>query len=631
MADIGSELTNSLDRQGRGGMLAPFKVADGTVSAPGVAFSNEPSSGWWRQSAGSLALSILGTQAMSVNATGLTVAQGLGVGGATNLSGILTVSATGGAQGVRLVNADGASMTVDTTGTNSFSSYRLNNGPGNSAPVGAAFHYFGSTYPGVNQNRPSSGNITTWGAGGFSISAENPTGNITFHTGGVATARMDISAAGNVNIPASLSVGGFTTGGANFNGAVDMTGAFRARGPIALDAATSGFYAGNAGTFGTFGLINAGGPLDAKIWQEHTDGASLNFRTINDTNSVGNIWLQVLRTGANPTSVAFPLSRFGIGTLTPNKNLQVESSGASVNVGVNNTTTTGFASLRINDPGANAGANGAALHHMGTAYAPAAGYFADGTTLTGFGAGGLNMNASANYRIFQGAAGTLRVDLNGSTWASPTLTYTVDRILPAAGELGNLSAARNQFISYNAGSAPIAGGWIAAAFGDTTADRVVIGQAAGRTILGSHNGALSDWSTLNMQAAGFNFRSPLDAVQAAISATGVFTYGGLEVGYRDIPINLQGSNYAIVDSDRGKHIATATAGITYTVNTLPTGSVVSVMNSSIGNITIAQGSGMTIWLGGTQLTGNRTLISRGIATLLWLSPTVVIATGAGLT
>jgi len=47
-ADIATELTNSLDRNGRGGMLAPFKIADGTVSAPGMAFTQDPDNGIYR-------------------------------------------------------------------------------------------------------------------------------------------------------------------------------------------------------------------------------------------------------------------------------------------------------------------------------------------------------------------------------------------------------------------------------------------------------------------------------------------------------------------------------------------------------------------------------------------------------
>lgn len=48
MDDIGTELTNSLDRNGRGGMLVPFKFLDGTTNAPGLTFATEPGLGFYR-------------------------------------------------------------------------------------------------------------------------------------------------------------------------------------------------------------------------------------------------------------------------------------------------------------------------------------------------------------------------------------------------------------------------------------------------------------------------------------------------------------------------------------------------------------------------------------------------------
>ena len=61
MGDVGSEVTNSLDRQGRGGMLAPLKGTDGTAGLPAFSYTNEFNSGWYRASAGQHNFSILGT------------------------------------------------------------------------------------------------------------------------------------------------------------------------------------------------------------------------------------------------------------------------------------------------------------------------------------------------------------------------------------------------------------------------------------------------------------------------------------------------------------------------------------------------------------------------------------------
>lgn len=59
--DIASEITDSLDRSGKGGMLAPFKIQDGTLGLPGLAFASEPSTGIYRVGADHMALVVNGT------------------------------------------------------------------------------------------------------------------------------------------------------------------------------------------------------------------------------------------------------------------------------------------------------------------------------------------------------------------------------------------------------------------------------------------------------------------------------------------------------------------------------------------------------------------------------------------
>jgi hypothetical protein len=52
MADLGAEITNSLSRNGQGGMLAPLFFFDGNSNAPSIAFTNEPTLGLYRPSQG---------------------------------------------------------------------------------------------------------------------------------------------------------------------------------------------------------------------------------------------------------------------------------------------------------------------------------------------------------------------------------------------------------------------------------------------------------------------------------------------------------------------------------------------------------------------------------------------------
>lgn len=61
MTDIAVALTDSLDRNGRGGMLAPFGFADGNLQNPGSTWINEPTSGQYRVASGDVRMGILGT------------------------------------------------------------------------------------------------------------------------------------------------------------------------------------------------------------------------------------------------------------------------------------------------------------------------------------------------------------------------------------------------------------------------------------------------------------------------------------------------------------------------------------------------------------------------------------------
>jgi hypothetical protein len=61
MADLELAMTESLSREGEGGMNAPLRFEDGTNAAPGVAFVSETNSGLYRFAAGDLRM-VIGTQ-----------------------------------------------------------------------------------------------------------------------------------------------------------------------------------------------------------------------------------------------------------------------------------------------------------------------------------------------------------------------------------------------------------------------------------------------------------------------------------------------------------------------------------------------------------------------------------------
>ena len=58
MQDLANALTDSLDRTGRGGMLAPMFFDDGSEAAPAISFTNEPTMGIYRPTSAKMVITV---------------------------------------------------------------------------------------------------------------------------------------------------------------------------------------------------------------------------------------------------------------------------------------------------------------------------------------------------------------------------------------------------------------------------------------------------------------------------------------------------------------------------------------------------------------------------------------------
>lgn len=67
--DIAQALTESLSREGDGGMNAPFLNASGVVGAPGITWTETPTMGWYRPSANETRFVVGGTDRYRTNAS----------------------------------------------------------------------------------------------------------------------------------------------------------------------------------------------------------------------------------------------------------------------------------------------------------------------------------------------------------------------------------------------------------------------------------------------------------------------------------------------------------------------------------------------------------------------------------
>ena len=122
LADIQTELTNSLDRNGRGGMRAPLLSIDGTQTSPEYSFTSEPTSGIYRKGAGNVCFATAGADRACWSSSGETVttlnatalnATTLAVTGTSTLSGSIGAGMTpSGSYQIELPDAVAASADI---------------------------------------------------------------------------------------------------------------------------------------------------------------------------------------------------------------------------------------------------------------------------------------------------------------------------------------------------------------------------------------------------------------------------------------------------------------------------------------------------------------------------------------
>jgi hypothetical protein len=112
---------------------------------------------------------------------------------------------------------------------------------------------------------------------------------------------------------------------------------------------------------------------------------------------------------------------------------------------------------------------------------------------------------------------------------------------------------------------------------------------------------------------------------------------GTAVGYRDIPQVSFAANATIAATDAGRHYySTSASNLTLTIanNTSVSwavGTAITVVNRGSGNITVARGTGVSLYLAGNSSTANRTVSTYGMATLINLEANVWMINGTGLT
>ena len=119
----------------------------------------------------------------------------------------------------------------------------------------------------------------------------------------------------------------------------------------------------------------------------------------------------------------------------------------------------------------------------------------------------------------------------------------------------------------------------------------------------------------------------LETTSAGITVTGTISdsTGNVRKSYK----NEQANAYTLVAGDAGKVVG-AQNTITIPASVFGDGDMVTIVNYTAGNITLTQGSGLTLYNSGDASTGNKTLATRGMATVWFPAGTTAYMSGTGI-
>jgi len=176
-------------------------------------------------------------------------------------------------------------------------------------------------------------------------------------------------------------------------------------------------------------------------------------------------------------------------------------------------------------------------------------------------------------------------------------------------------------------------------------DTLTLSPGTGISLTNSSGNVTITNTYSNVQVASYLTVNPpagtYSNVQVASYVAGNITVGniagktsGFTLGYLEMP-QVTAANVTLALSDSGKHFYdTSTAITTITIPTnasvaFPLGTVVSVVNNSIANVVIAQGSA-TLYQGGNATTGSRTITAYGVATLMKVATDTWFINGTGV-
>jgi len=156
--------------------------------------------------------------------------------------------------------------------------------------------------------------------------------------------------------------------------------------------------------------------------------------------------------------------------------------------------------------------------------------------------------------------------------------------------------------------------------GPTAAPGTNTTQLATTAFVTSTTGSLGTMSTQNANAVAIT----------GGTMSGMTSIADTIGNVRNLPINSKTATYVLLVTDAGQVVSITTGGVTIPSGVFSAGQAVSIYNNSAVAQTITQGSGTTVTLASSGLTGNRTLGGYGLCTVLCIASNTFVITGAGI-
>ena len=134
----------------------------------------------------------------------------------------------------------------------------------------------------------------------------------------------------------------------------------------------------------------------------------------------------------------------------------------------------------------------------------------------------------------------------------------------------------------------------------------------------------------NLTGSGAISSATTGTTQAENNATGAIATTAFVDRLRSLAPPTTGASGVLVIGDRGS-LVQATGNVTVPASVFAARDVVTIYNNTAGSITIEQPGGLTLRKVGTADTGSRTLATRGLATVVFITTTEAVISGGGLT